>query len=132
MTFVKGDPKAKAGRARMQEIARENANLIAHTVRELLAPLGGLATQSDLIDAEMIASLWVRARRARAEGKSDVALIRMAASLMRDASFRQQPPLHERTIEWAASQHRTLDAEPGHFEIQGAATFELGKVDSQK
>jgi hypothetical protein len=83
--------RALQGRARMAQIARENHHLIDATVRDLTAPLGRMVTAAHLIDAEMIASLWIRARRLRESGRSDLQIMREATNLLRE--FRQALPV---------------------------------------
>jgi hypothetical protein len=88
MTFVKGDEAPRRGHARMVEIAAEDAGAIKTTADALIAGLGEKATAIDRADAEMLASLLIRARRARLAGRSDVALLLQYATVRHDTAFR--------------------------------------------
>jgi hypothetical protein len=81
-------PSGKAGRCRMAEISRENEANIQLWKSAMLAGLNRSWTVAEEITAESIASLFIRARRERDNGRSDVALLRQAALLMRDSVFR--------------------------------------------
>jgi hypothetical protein len=76
------------GRARMKEIALENKAAIETTAASLIAGLSRPATEADKLDAEALASLLIRARRARASGRSDVTLLREYGILKRNSAFR--------------------------------------------
>jgi hypothetical protein len=83
-----GDPRAAQGRKRQHELAEEMKAQIQVNVASLISGLGREATALEAMQAEMIASLYLRARRLRDNGRSDVALLKQAALLMRDSAFR--------------------------------------------
>lgn len=90
MTF--DSPTGTKGRARMKEIAIENKAAIETTAASLISGLGRPATEADKLDAEALSSLLIRARRARASGRSDVTLLREYGILKRNSAFRQPRP----------------------------------------
>lgn len=90
MTFDPTESGAR-GRARMKELAAEARVALQHNVEALLAGLGRPATEAERMQAEMLASLFLRARRLRENGRNDVEVLRAAAQLMKDTPFLQSP-----------------------------------------
>jgi hypothetical protein len=93
MTMSFEDPKAAnaRGRARQAELAAEMQNALKHNVPALLAVLGREPTELEKMQAEMLVSLFLRARRVRDAGRDDSPLLRQAADLMRDVPFLRGP-----------------------------------------
>src|SRR5260370_14196011 len=86
--FTSHDPRIKAGRARAKELAAEMKAAIQINVASLLTSLGRDPTELERMQAEMICSLFLRARRLRENGRNDLAVLRHAANLMRESAFR--------------------------------------------
>jgi hypothetical protein len=86
MTFIQAT--GAAGARRMREIADENRGQIETTAASLIRGLGREATELEVLEAEAIASLYVKARRLRSLGKDDIKVLRQAAILSRDSAFR--------------------------------------------
>jgi hypothetical protein len=121
--LTSNDPRVARGRARMKEIADEMRHEVAILSEAMCRGLGRPATELEKLQSEAISGLFLKARRLRDQGKNDIEYLREAAIMTSQSVFRH--PLD-------ISPHRVLVAEPGAFEIQGAATFERGEVESQK
>lgn len=80
-------PRAKAGRARQMEIARETTVQIDAIVGELLDALQRPALPAERILAETIAATTVRARRLRENGRDDAAERRELSRQLRSSPF---------------------------------------------
>ena len=73
MPFEKGDPRARKGWARMQQIAAEDKIEVDKIAADLVAGLGRRPFPADRLMAEHIAAADVKARRLRSQGKDDSA-----------------------------------------------------------
>ena len=72
MTFAKGDPNARAGRARMKELAQQNLREAAELRDGLLRELQRPATVWEEEQAAQIALVVIRIRRSAEQGRRDV------------------------------------------------------------
>ena len=90
MTFTPGDPKAKAGRARMLEIGAEHAEAVRLSSLGLLSTLGREPTPLETFQAESICSLFLKANRARFQGRDDTELLAAAQRMVKGSVFAPQ------------------------------------------
>jgi hypothetical protein len=74
----------RRGRARMKELAAQDAIIIEGNTERLLAELGQSPSQACRLQAEMFCSLMQRASRLRRNGCSDLEVLREAAALLHD------------------------------------------------
>jgi hypothetical protein len=123
--FTSGESRLKQGRARMREIAIENAVEIEKQVAHLVRGLGREPTAGELIESELIAVAIVRSRRLREQCKDDSKERRMLRELMRSTAFGSTPEMSP-----AERQHgkAVSDAIDRHNEQHGIAALH-GYVD---
>jgi hypothetical protein len=91
MTYVKGDDAPRRGHARMKQLGAEMKIALRHNIEAILAPLGREPTELERMQAEMLASLFLQARKLRDRGSSDVAVLREAVQLMKEVPFLRGP-----------------------------------------
>ncbi len=107
----------------MKEIAGETMSEVENVTNAMLVGLQRIWTEGERLEAEMIASLLVRARRQRGCGRSDLEEMRAATDLLKNSVFRSPGPAM-RAAERASEQHKVLNAEGAHFEVS-AGTVEF-------
>jgi hypothetical protein len=87
--ITSGDPRPARGRQRQAELAAEMKISVQHNVAAMLAGLGREPTEVERMQAEMISSLFLRARRLRDNGRDDTKVLRQAAVMTRNSVFAQ-------------------------------------------
>src|SRR5215831_5977678 len=83
--------QSRAGRARMKEIAREDAEKRQRLVADLLAGLGRAPTALDKLTIENLAAAHVRADRLRSVGRSDLEERRLIIQQQRALGMKPAP-----------------------------------------
>lgn len=90
--FTKGSADtvehSKRGHARMKELADEMRAEIAVLASAMIRGLNRPASELEILQAEAICALFLRARRLRDRGMSDVEVLREAALLTSSSVFR--------------------------------------------
>jgi hypothetical protein len=122
--MFKTSTEGKAGSARMIAIARENKLEIERLKAHMVAGLKRPATAGELIDAELIASTFVKAQRLRACGRDDYRERTLLRDLMRSSAFASVPEpspaerQHGAAVAEAYAQH---DRQAGLAALRGHA-----------
>lgn len=114
-TITADDGRRARGRARMREIAAEDAAKRQRLVTELLAELGRPAGAVDRVTAETLAATVVRADRLRMAGRCDLEERRLVVQLQRALGLRPAPagpPKQSTNIADLLAEHGYTPPEP--------------------
>jgi hypothetical protein len=100
---VKGSADAvergKRGHARMRELADAMRHEIAVNADAMIRGLNRPATELEILQAEAITSLFLKARRLRDQGKNDLEVLREATIMTSSSAFRSPHDYSPRATE---------------------------------
>jgi hypothetical protein len=86
------DPRPARGRQRQTELAAEMSMAVQVNSAAMLAGLGRPHSVAEAFVAEAICALFLKARRLRDSGRSDVAVLTEAARLQQGSAFACRHP----------------------------------------